>query len=81
MFNINARGQFFVAREAYKHLSIVGRIIRKGLHNRTGHGSAKHTVYSGFKGAIETFVRCMAIDAGEEKITGQAESVESVMHG
>lgn len=65
MFNINARGQFFVAREAYKHLSIGGRIILEGSITGQATGIAKHTVYSGFKGAIETFVRCMAIDAGE----------------
>ncbi|KAI7648706.1 Trihydroxynaphthalene, partial [Hortaea werneckii] len=53
VFKINTRGQFFVAREAYKHLS----------------GVPKHTVYSGSKGAIETFTRCMAIDCGDKKIT------------
>jgi len=30
VFNINTRGQFFVAREAYKHLEIGGRIILMG---------------------------------------------------
>ena len=35
-------------------------------------GVPMHAVYSGSKGAIETFVRCMAIDAGDKKITVNA---------
>jgi tetrahydroxynaphthalene reductase len=59
--NINTRGQFFVAREAYKNLSIGGRLIMMGSITGQAKGVPKHTVYSGSKGAIETFVRCMAI--------------------
>ncbi|KAG9554384.1 ESC reductase, partial [Aureobasidium melanogenum] len=62
VFKINTRGQFFVAREAYKHLSVGGRIILMGSITGQAKGVPKHTVYSGSKGAIETFVRCMAID-------------------
>jgi tetrahydroxynaphthalene reductase len=69
VFRINTRGQFFVAREAYKHLSIGGRIILMGSITGQAKGVPKHTVYSGSKGAIETFVRCMAIDSGDKKIT------------
>ena len=69
VFNINTRGQFFVAREAYKHLSVGGRIILMGSITGQAKGVPKHTVYSGSRGAIETFVRCMAIDAGDKKIT------------
>ncbi|KAK3704500.1 hypothetical protein LTR37_013783 [Vermiconidia calcicola] len=69
VFRINTRGQFFVAREAYKHLSIGGRIILMGSITGQAKGVPKHTVYSGSKGAIETFVRCMAIDCGDKKIT------------
>lgn len=58
---INTRGQFFVAREAYKHLEIGGRIILMGSITGQAKGVPKHAVYSGSKGAIETFVRCMAI--------------------
>ena len=32
-------------------------------------GVPMHTVYSGSKGTIETFVRCMAIDCGDKRIT------------
>ena len=69
VMNINTRGQFFVAREAYKNLEIGGRIILMGSITGQAKGVPKHTVYSGSKGAIETFVRCMAIDCGDKKIT------------
>lgn len=69
VFNINTRGQFFVAREAYKNLEVGGRIILMGSITGQAKGVPKHTVYSGSKGAIETFVRCMAIDCGDKKIT------------
>ena len=61
VMNINTRGQFFVAREAYKHLAIGGRLILMGSITGQAKGVPKHTVYSGSKGAIETFTRCMAI--------------------
>jgi len=69
VMSINTRGQFFVAREAYKHLSIGGRLIMMGSITGQAKGVPKHTVYSGSKGAIETFVRCAAIDFGDKKIT------------
>jgi len=69
VMNINTRGQFFVAREAYKHLEVGGRLIMMGSITGQAKGVPAHTVYSGSKGAIETFVRCMAIDFGDKKIT------------
>lgn len=69
VFNINTRGQFFVAKEAYKRMEEGGRIILMGSITGQAKGVPKHTVYSGSKGAIETFTRCMAIDAGEKKVT------------
>jgi len=69
VFAINTRGQFFVAREAYKHLEVGGRLILMGSITGQAKGVPKHTVYSGSKGAIETFVRCMALDFGDKKIT------------
>jgi len=61
VFNTNTRGQFFVAREAYKHLEVGGRLILMGSITGQAKAVPKHTVYSASKGAIETFVRCMAI--------------------
>ena len=72
VFSINTRGQFFVAREAYKNLEVGGRIVLMGSITGQAKGVPKHTVYSGSKGAIETFVRCMAIDCGDKKITVNA---------
>lgn len=72
VFSINTRGQFFVAREAYKNLEVGGRIILMGSITGQAKGVPKHTVYSGSKGAIETFVRCMAIDCGDKRITVNA---------
>jgi len=72
VFNINTRGQFFVAREAYKHCEVGGRIVLMGSITGQAKGVPKHAVYSGSKGAIETFVRCMAIDCGDKKITVNA---------
>lgn len=72
VFGINTRGQFFVAREAYKHLEVGGRLILMGSITGQAKGVPKHAVYSGSKGTIETFVRCMAIDFGDKKITVNA---------
>ncbi len=68
VMNINTRGQFFVAREAYKHLSVGGRLIMMGSITGQAKGVPKHTLYSGSKGAIETFVRCMAMGELNSKI-------------
>ncbi|KAK6194150.1 thioredoxin trx1 [Pestalotiopsis sp. IQ-011] len=72
VFTVNTRGQFFVAREAYKHLEVGGRLIMMGSITGQAKGVPKHAVYSGSKGAIETFVRCMAVDFGDKKITVNA---------
>lgn len=67
VMSINTRGQFFVAREAYRHLSVGGRLIMMGSITGQAKGVPKHTLYSGSKGAIETFVRCMAIGEPSRK--------------
>jgi len=72
VFTVNTRGQFFVAREAYKHLEVGGRLILMGSITGQAKGVPRHAVYSGSKGAIETFVRCMSIDFGDKKITVNA---------
>ena len=59
VFRVNTRGQFFVAREAYRHLSVGGRIILTSSNTASVKGVPKHAIYSGSKGAIDTFVRCM----------------------
>ena len=61
VFNINTRGQFFVAQQAYNHLEVGGRLILMGSITGQAKGVPKHAVYSGSKGTIETFARCMAL--------------------
>ncbi|KAK3299442.1 tetrahydroxynaphthalene reductase, variant [Chaetomium fimeti] len=72
VFSVNTRGQFFVAREAYNHLEVGGRLILMGSITGQAKAVPRHAVYSASKGAIETFVRCMAIDFGDKKITVNA---------
>ena len=72
MFNLNTRGQFFVAREAYKRLNEGGRIILMSSNTSRDKVVPKHSVYSGSKGAIESFIRVMAVDCGKKKITVNA---------
>lgn len=72
MFNINTRGQFFVAREAYKHLSVGGRIILMSSNTAMTFTVPKHSIYSGSKAAINSFVRVLAKDCGKKKITVNA---------
>lgn len=59
--NVNTRGQFFVAKEAYKRMEVGGRIILTGSLAGQAKSIPKHAVYSGSKGAVEAFARCMAV--------------------
>ncbi|KAH8703356.1 17-beta-hydroxysteroid dehydrogenase [Talaromyces proteolyticus] len=72
VFNINTRGQFFVAREAYKHLNSPGRIIFMSSNTADSFTVPRHSLYSASKGAINTFVRCLAKDCGDKEITVNA---------
>lgn len=70
VFNINTRGQFFVAKAAYKRMEMGGRIILMGSITGQAKGVPKHAVYSGSKGAIETFTRCMAVGKSSLSASG-----------
>lgn len=72
VFTINTRGQFFVAREGYKHLNDGGRIILTSSNTARGFVVPKHAIYSGSKGSIESFVPVLAKDCGSRKITVNA---------
>lgn len=72
VFSLNTRGQFFVAREAYKHLSEGGRIIMTSSNTSKDFSVPKHSLYSGSKGAIDSFVRIFSKDCGDKKITVNA---------
>lgn len=69
---MNTRGQFFVAREAYKSLREGGRIILMSSNTSRSFTVPKHSLYSASKAAINTFVRCLAKDCGKKKITVNA---------
>jgi tetrahydroxynaphthalene reductase len=69
IFATNTRGQFFVAKEAYKRMEVGGRIIFMSSITGQAKGIPNHAVYSGSKGAVENFTRCMAVDSGEKKVT------------
>ncbi|KAJ6083580.1 hypothetical protein N7467_007715 [Penicillium canescens] len=72
VFSLNTRGQFFVAREAYKNLNEGGRIILTSSNTSKDFSVPRHSVYSGSKGAIDSFVRILSKDCGEKKITVNA---------
>ncbi|KAK3720351.1 hypothetical protein LTR37_003762 [Vermiconidia calcicola] len=72
VFSLNTRGQFFVAREAYRHLNKGGRIILTSSNTSKDFSVPKHSLYSGSKGAVDSFVRIFSKDCGDKKITVNA---------
>lgn len=69
VFSLNTRGQFFVAREAYRHLTEGGRIIMTSSNTSKDFSVPRHSVYSGSKGAVDSFVRILSKDCGDKKVT------------
>ncbi|KAJ5761811.1 Glucose/ribitol dehydrogenase [Penicillium nucicola] len=69
VFSLNTRGQFFVAREAYRVLQEGGRIVLTSSNTSKDFSVPKHSLYSGSKGAIDSFVRVLSKDCGDKKIT------------
>ncbi|KAL8699360.1 MAG: hypothetical protein Q9201_006053 [Fulgogasparrea decipioides] len=68
VFNLNTRGQFFVAQQAYKHLANDGRLIL--MSSISAHNAIReHAVYAGSKCAVEAFARCFAPEFGTRGIT------------
>ena len=61
VFSVNTRGQLFVAQQAYEHLSIGGRLVMLSSISAQAKGVANHAIYSGSKGAVEAFARCLAV--------------------
>lgn len=72
VFGINTRGQFFVAQQAYKHVTPGGRLILMSSISAQSRAVARHAVYAGSKAAVEAFARCFAKDFGEKQITVNA---------
>lgn len=72
IFNINCRGQFFVAQQGLKYLTRGGRIILMSSVAATMSGIPNHALYAGSKAAVEGFTRSFAVDCGEKGITVNA---------
>lgn len=69
VFSLNTRGQFFVAREAYRCLRDGGRLVLTSSNTSKDFSVPKHSLYSGSKGAVDSFVRIFSKDFGDKKIT------------
>ena len=61
VFSVNTKGQLFVAQQAYKHLAHGGRLVMLSSISAQAKGVANHAIYSGSKGAVEAFTRCLAV--------------------
>ncbi|KAJ5676017.1 hypothetical protein N7462_008914 [Penicillium macrosclerotiorum] len=71
VFNLNTRGQFFVAKNALEHLQPGGRVVLMSSI-AAGVGVAGHALYAGSKSAVEGFTRCFAADFGVKRCTVNA---------
>ncbi|KAL2056161.1 hypothetical protein ABVK25_003804 [Lepraria finkii] len=72
VFAVNTKGQLLVAQQAYKHLTVGGRLVLLSSISAQAKGVANHAVYSGSKGAVEAFARCLAVDFGPKRISVNA---------
>lgn len=72
IFDLNCRGQFFVAQQAFKHMGRGGRIILMSSIAASMSGIPNHALYAGSKAAVEGFTRSFSVDCGEKGITVNA---------
>jgi len=72
IFNINCRGQFFVAQQGLKYLGQGGRIVLMSSIAAQMAGVPNHALYAGSKAAVEGFTRSFAVDCGKKGITVNA---------
>ncbi|CAG8374219.1 unnamed protein product [Penicillium salamii] len=70
-FNVNVKGQFFVAQEAYKYLASSGRLILTSSV-AAQQGYPNHSIYSASKAAVQGLVKCLAHDFAPRQITVNA---------
>lgn len=69
VFDLNCRGQFFVAQQALRHCERGGRLILTSSVAATLSGIPNHALYAGSKAAVEGFCRAFSVDCGEKGIT------------
>ncbi|KAM0285628.1 hypothetical protein ACHAQH_001334 [Verticillium albo-atrum] len=72
IFDLNCRGQFFVAQQGLKHCARGGRIILTSSVAASMGGIHNHALYAGSKAAVEGFTRAFAVDCGEKGVTVNA---------
>ncbi|OTB15068.1 hypothetical protein K445DRAFT_12348 [Daldinia sp. EC12] len=72
VFNLNTRGQFFVAQQGLKHAREGGRIVLTSSIAAQMAGVPNHALYAGSKAAVEGFTRAFAVDCGKKRITCNA---------
>ncbi|KAI1809150.1 tetrahydroxynaphthalene reductase [Poronia punctata] len=72
VFNLNCRGQFFVAQQGLKHAREGGRIVLTSSIAAQMAGIPNHALYAGSKAAVEGFTRAFAVDCGRKRITCNA---------
>jgi 3-oxoacyl-[acyl-carrier protein] reductase len=71
IFDVNARGSFFTLREAARRVAEGGRIVAVST-NMTLQSRAGTALYAGSKAAVEQFVRILARELGERRVTVNA---------
>ncbi|KAI5291233.1 hypothetical protein KEM55_008391 [Ascosphaera atra] len=68
VFGINARAQFFVAQQGYRHISEGGAmVLTSSVAARMG-GLKEHALYGATKAAVEMFVKNLTADFAEKKV-------------
>lgn len=72
VFNINTRGQFFVAQQGYLNISYGGRIILMSSVAANIRGLKDHAIYSASKAAVEAMVRSFPSDFSPKRVTVNA---------
>nr|AAK60499.1 hydroxynaphthalene reductase [Ophiostoma floccosum] len=72
VFNLNCRGQFFVAQQGLKHCRRGGSIILTSSVAASLSGIPNHALYAGSKAAVEGFTRAFSVDCGEKGVTVNA---------
>jgi len=74
-FNINAKGAFFALQEAAKVIKEGGRIIAFSTAGTVATSSLPlASVYLGTKGAVQQFVKVLAMELADKKVTVNAVS-------
>ncbi|CAP65334.1 uncharacterized protein PODANS_6_8450 [Podospora anserina S mat+] len=68
VFDVNVKGQFFVAQQAEKYMEERGRLILTSSVSAVM-GVPHHTIYAASKAAVTGMTKCLAWDFGKKNIT------------